>query len=335
MASSVGKNPVSNRAREVVKRVFRHENAVLVSILVVLTVALTIITQGKLVEPTNIRSILFRIGSVGIAAMGQTFVILSANIDVSLGGIALFCIILGSKLTTEMPYYQLVGHAVPVGLAILLMTLLGLGVGVVNGLSVSRLRIPAIVVTLAMWQLTKGGALLVSQGLTVCRLPRSLAFWGQGAIAGVPVPIITFIVVVVSTYFVLNYTAFGKSVYAAGGNPVAAWISGIGVQKVILLTYVIAGFLAALSGLTFLGHTMMGSQMSASGLEFDTISSVVVGGVSLGGGKGNVPGAVIGIIIIAVLNNAMIVIGLSPASQYLVKGAVIFAAVAIDTTRRR
>ncbi|MBA7670489.1 Ribose import permease protein RbsC [subsurface metagenome] len=162
-----------------------------------------------------------------------------------------------------------------------------------------------------------------------------MAFLGSGVVAGVPVPIIIFIVVAVVGYFVLNHTTFGRSVYAVGGNPVAAWLSGIRVQNIKFSVYVICGFTAALAGIIMLGRIMCASMAAGTGLLFDAISSVVIGGVSLFGGRGTVIGVIIGVMIIGVINNGMNIMGLHPALQSIAKGAVIFVAVAIDSTRRR
>jgi ribose/xylose/arabinose/galactoside ABC-type transport system permease subunit len=186
-----------------------------------------------------------------------------------------------------------------------------------------------------MWQIAKGIAFQVTQGMTILQLPRSVAFFGTGAIAGVPVPIIIFVVVCVIAYFLLNHTSFGRSVYAVGGNTVSAWLSGIKVHLVQLSVFIVSGILATLGGLIYLGRTMCGSMLSAGGLELDSIAAVCIGGVSLFGGRGTIIGVIIGVIIISVINNGMVVFALDPALQNLVKGGVIIAAVAVDTVRRR
>lgn len=326
--------PTGAKGREVARRFFRHENAVLISILAVIVIVLAVVTRGKLVAPSNVRNILLQSSTRGIAAIGEAFVILTAGIDLSIGGLAVMTAILGAKLLTERPIHLLAEPA-PMSLAIPLMLLLGLGVGSINGLSVSRIGMPPLVVTLAMWQMTQGAALTITQGNWIRGIPRAFTFFGQGTVSGVPVPVIIFIIAAVIAYFVLTHTTFGKSVYAVGGNPTSAWLSGIRVPVILFSVYAISGFMAAFAGFITLSRVMAGSMTIAAGLELDVIASVVVGGVSLFGGRGTLVGTVIGVIIIGVARNAMVIMAVDPAIQQLVTGGIIFAAVAADTLRRR
>jgi ribose/xylose/arabinose/galactoside ABC-type transport system permease subunit len=215
------------------------------------------------------------------------------------------------------------------------MLLAAIGWGVINGLAVSRIGMPPLIVTLAMWQVTKGVAFEIGEGRSIGHLPDSLTFFGSGSVYGVPVPVIVFITVSVIGYFVLQYTTFGRSVYAVGGNPVSAWLSGIKVKHILFLVYVISAFLAGLAGLIFLGRIMTASMETLGGLELDSIAAVVIGGVSLMGGRGSIIGVVIGTIMIGVINNGMSILGADPFLQGVAKGVIIITAVAIDYIRRR
>jgi ribose/xylose/arabinose/galactoside ABC-type transport system permease subunit len=148
------------------------------------------------------------------------------------------------------------------------------------------------------------------------------------------VPVIVFIIVAVIAYLALKHTAFGHSVYAIGGNPVTAWISGLNVNRILFSVYFISGLLAALAGLLIVSRTMAASMVTATGLELDSIASVAVGGVSLAGGRGNIIGVVIGVLIVAVVTNGMIVLAVNPAIQGIMLGFIILAAVGVDTMRR-
>jgi ribose/xylose/arabinose/galactoside ABC-type transport system permease subunit len=320
-------------ARNVIRGITRHENFALGIILAVIAIVLAVITGGRSIAPGNVRNVIVQSSTRGIASIGQAFAILGGNFDLSVGGIALLATVLSASMMTNLPEYNILGSPVPMAVAIPIMLLAGLGVGTLNGLSVSRIKMPPLIVTLAMWQMTKGIAYQICKGYTIIELPQSLAF-GQSYLAGVPVPVIFFVAVVAIGYFVLHYTTFGRSVYASGGNPVSAWLSGVKVHNVTLYTYMISGFLAALAGLITMSRTMCGTMMSMSGLELDTIAAVCIGGVSLMGGRGTLTGVVIGVLIIGTINNGMTVIGLNPAFQDLVRGGVIFAAVAVDYTRR-
>ena len=327
--------PLGVRAREVARRLLRHENAVLVGILVVIIAVLAGVSGGYTVSLANVRNVLIQSTMRGIAALGQGFVLLTGNFDLSVGGLATMTSLLGAALLTENLKRSLLGHPVAIGLAILLMLLAGLGIGAANGLSVSRLRMPALIVTLAMWQITNGIAFQIGKAQTVAGLPQSMAVFGQGEVAGVPVPVIIFIIVAVIAYFFLNYTTFGRSIYATGGSPASAYLSGIRVPNIQLAAFLICGFTSALASLTFLSRAMSASTQHVLGLELDSIASCVIGGISLFGGRGTIIGIVLGVMIIGVIGNGMNVSGLPAPVQDVIRGAIIVIAVAIDNWRRR
>ena len=325
-----------SRAREIFRRFLRHENALLIVVLVALIASMSIITHGLTTRVENIINVLLQSSIRGVASAGQAFVILTAGIDVSVGGIGVMCALLGAGLMTEDTYVNYIGHPVSLYLVIPLMLLVGAGWGAINGFSVSRLMMPPLIVTLAMWEITKGAGFIMSRGVYLAKQPRALAILGgSGTIAGLPLPVIIFAVVAAIGYFVLNHTSFGRSIYAVGGNPLSAWLSGIEVKRVRLTAYVVSGFLAGLAGVLMTARTMSASLQTLAGLELDTIAAVCVGGISLMGGKGSLIGAVIGVLIIGVINNAMSILGAGPGLQGTAKGAIIFSAVAVDFLRRR
>jgi putative xylitol transport system permease protein len=149
------------------------------------------------------------------------------------------------------------------------------------------------------------------------------------------VPVIIFVVVAVIGYLVLNYTTYGRSIYATGGNPVSAWLAGINVKHILFSVFMISGFATGLAGLVQTARSMSAAMTNLIGLELDAIASVVMGGVSLFGGRGTLIGVVIGVFIIGIINNGMNLLMISPAFQSIVKGAIIVAAVGIDCLRRR
>ena len=322
-------------ARDIAKRIFRHENAVLASVLAVLIVGLAVITGGKSISPVNVRNVILQSSMRGIAAIGELFVILTANIDLAVGGVGLMASILGSTLLTERLESNIIGFPVPLIVGVLIMLLVGMSIGAFNGFLVSRIHVPALIVTLSVWLMTTGGAYQICRGFTIMGLPRSASWLGQGVVAGVPVPIIVFVTVAAVAYFVLNYTTFGRSVYAVGGNPVSAYLSGIKVQNVQLSVYIISGFLAAFASFVTLSRIMSSSLKAVTGLEIDAIAAVAIGGISLAGGRGNILGVVVGTIIMGVINNFMNVMEVAPALYDMIKGGVIFAAVAVDSQRRK
>ena len=320
----------------VIGRVFQKQpNVLLGAVLAGLIGVMAVITGGLSSSRVNMMNVLIQSSTRGIASVGQSFVILTSGIDVSVGGMALSSALLGSVLMTTDMKLNLVGYAVPLPLGLLIMVMLGAGWGSINGLLVSRVGVPPLIVTLGMWQIATGFAFQVGGGFTIYGLPEGIAFFGQGMIAGLPVPIIIFIFVAVVAYLVLNYISYGRSIYATGGNPISAWLSGINTKNILFSVFAISGFLAGLASIVMTGRTRTASMASLGGLELDSIASATVGGVSLMGGRGSIIGVVMGALIIGVLNNALSILGANPAMQGLIKGVVIIGAVAVDYLRRR
>ena len=324
----------SGSAKDVAKRVLRHENIMLAIVLAALTAVMGVVTNGLTASRANMANVLLQSSIRGVVAIGQAFVILTSGIDISVGGVGLFCSIVGGSVLTES-MFNIVGYSIPIPAAILLMLVVGLGWGTINGTLVARIGMPALIVTLGMWEVTDGAAFNLSGGRSLSEIPEAMAFIGQGQIAGVPVPVVIFIVVAVIAYFVLNHTTFGRNIYAVGGNPVSAWLSGINVKQMVFSVYAISGFCAGLAGSIMLGRVMSASMRTLEGLELDSIAAAAIGGVSLMGGRGNLIGVVIGAIIIGVVNNGMSVLGAGPDMQGIVKGLIIIIAVAIDYIRGR
>jgi ribose/xylose/arabinose/galactoside ABC-type transport system permease subunit len=326
--------PSQITAREVGKRIWRHENAVLGIIFAAITIGMAILNQGKTLPWSNVRILLIGSFSRGIAAVGQAFVMLTAGIDVSIGGLALMTAMIGATTLTSTAGRNVVGAPLPLGVSMILLLLAGLGIGALNGLAVSRLFMPPLIVTLAMWKITKGIGYQLCKGIYILGQPESLGLFGYG-LDPIPAPIILFIVIAVAAYFVLNYTTFGRSVYAVGGNPASAFLSGLNVKRILLSVYMISGFLAAVAGFTLLANATGASMQHALNLEIDSIAMAAVGGISLMGGRGNIIGVVLGTLIVGTIKNGLSVYGVDPSVEVIATGALIFAAIAVDTLRRR
>ena len=316
-------------------KVARNENFALAVILVVLTAVFGVMTRGLSLSRANVLNVLLQSSMRGVVSVGQALVILTAGIDVSVGGLSALVACIGGALMTTMPGY--VGP-IPVSASLMLMLLAGAGLGAVSGLFVSRLRLAPLIVTLAMWQITRGAASVVSKEESIY-LPDVMAFVAHQSIGGVPIAVFILVGAIVLGYFVLNHTTFGNSVYAVGGNEASAWLSGIKTRNTVFWVYVISGFCAAIAAIVQVSRVMSASPViwGITGLELtiDSIAAVVIGGVSLFGGKGSIIGVLLGVLIIGVLNNGMNLAGLNIFTQYLLKGGVILAAVGVDVWRRR
>jgi ribose/xylose/arabinose/galactoside ABC-type transport system permease subunit len=311
------------------KRLLRDANSILVFVIIVLMAMSAFVSGGKAVKLLNIQNILGQVSSRGIASIGQLFVMLAGGIDISVGGMAQLSMCTGALLMS--------GKFGPTALAagIGIMLLVGLAGGLINGLLVSRLGIVPLIVTLCMWLITEALTLVVTgPEKKIGNLPPGLAFF-NGYILGVPVLFIIFIAVAVTAYFVLNYTSYGRSVYATGGNPVSAFLCGVDVKKIKLTTYAISGFLAGLAGLAVTSRSMSASGPLVGPLEFDTITALSMGGVSFAGGRGGVVGSALGVIILGLIGNTMNLMKVAFPVQSAAKGAIILIAIVIYNLRQR
>nr|WP_251713045.1 ribose ABC transporter permease [Lactococcus ileimucosae] len=291
--------------------------------LIVLMIVITIINPNFLTT-NNLLNLLLQVTANGFIAFGMTFVILTSGIDLSVGSI----LALSSAITAG-----LIANGMPVPLAIVVALLLGGVLGMINGLLISFGKLVPFIVTLATMTIFRGATLVytngnpITQGMSNSYL---FKFLGQGYILGIPFPVILMFAVFIILYIVLHKTAFGKSVYALGGNEKAAYISGIKLNKVKILIYTISGVMASISGLIITSRLSSAQPTAGASYEMDAIAAVVLGGTSLMGGKGSLIGTLIGALIIGVLNNGLNIIGVSAFWQQVVKGVVILIAVMLD-----
>jgi ribose transport system permease protein len=316
-------------AREVARRVLAQENAVIGIALVGLIAVLGGISRGATVTRGNMANVLIQSSVRGVTAVGQAFCILTANFDLSVSGVGVMTMMLGSSMmTTE--WTNILGYPASPFMAIPVMLVVGACWGLLSGALVSRFNMPSLIVTFGVWQIGYGVAYYVTEGKAVTSLPESFAVYGS-----LPAGPIIFFSVAAVAYFVLTYTGFGRRVYATGGSPVSAYLSGINVKNTYLAVFAISGLCAGLAAMLMTSRAMSGSIEGLRGLELDSIASVVIGGVSLFGGRGNMIGVVLGALLIGVVNNAMSVMHMGHAGRYIVKGAIIIGAVAADILRRR
>ncbi|PCE22442.1 ABC transporter permease [Paraburkholderia acidicola] len=258
---------------------------------------------------------------VSIIAIGMTFVIIARQIDLSVGSTLALS---GMSAALAMAY---VGDSWFVG------ALAGIGtgavVGLINGVITTRLNIPSFLVTLGTLSAARGLALLLTTTRPVIITNDSfISIFGEGDIAGVPVPIIWTGLAVIGGILLLHYSVFGRQVYAAGGNPTAALYSGINIRRVTTLAFVLTGMLAGVAALVLSARSHAARPDVVQGLELDVIASVTLGGCSLFGGRGFVLGTLLGSLIIGTLNNGLVLLGVSSSLQLVIKGAIIVAAVA-------
>ncbi len=265
-------------------------------------------------------------------AVGMTFVILTAGIDLSVGSILALCGAITAGLLKN-------GIAIPslnlyIGFTILGALLAGIVVGCVlgffNGLVITKFSVPPFVATLAMLTMARGLMMLYTNGFPISAFPNSFVQIGNGNFLGLPMPVWILLFLVALAILLTKYMKLGRYIYAIGGNENAAKLSGININKIKIIVYTIAGALAAIAGVITTAKLDSAQPNAGSGYELDAIAAVVIGGTSLSGGKGSILGTVLGAIIIGVLNNGLILLNVSPFWQQVVKGAVILSAVIID-----
>lgn len=318
------------------RRLLYSEDLLRVCVLVAVVVVFGRLTGGVTYSPQGIVNTLLQSSVVGIAAIGQTFVILTGAIDVSSYGIGVLASVLGASVLTSRFDLNIVGgNPLPVGVGVAIMLAVGLAMGAVNGVLVARLRVPSLVATLGTWQIGFGLAEAIGGGYTITDLAPGLGLFGQEWVAGMPVPVIEMLVLFAVAAYVLHHTSFGRSIYAVGGNPASAYLSGIKVQRIQLLVFVISGFMVSVAAVSIESRMMAVSIRTLTGLQIDSIAAVAVGGVSIFGGKGTVLGVLIGTLILAVIDSGLGSIGASTDIQDTVKGAIIILAVSIEFFRRR
>ena len=291
--------------------------------LIILMAVITIINSNFLTA-NNLLNLLLQVTSNALIAFGMTFVILTGGIDLSVGSI----LALSSALTAG-----LLGSGMPVTLAILISLILGCILGMMNGLLISYGKLAPFIVTLATMTIFRGATLVYTNGNPITKGLSDtflFQFLGQGYIVGIPFPVIIMFIVFIVLYVLIHKTAFGKSVYAIGGNEKAAYISGVKLNKVKIIIYSISGIMASISGLIITSRLSSAQPTAGASYEMDAIAAVVLGGTSLSGGKGRILGNLIGALIIGVLNNGLNIIGVSAFWQQVVKGVVILIAVLID-----
>jgi inositol transport system permease protein len=303
------------------------------------------IAEPRFLSPLNLFNVLRQVSIYGLLAVGMTFVILTAGIDLSIGSLVAFCGLVAAAVAKGGISNRFnVGAGQDVlgygwELAALAAICVGLAAGFLQGFAITRLKVPPFVVTLGGMSAWRGAALLFAAGGPISGFPPDFVWWGQGRILGqVPVPVICFLTFAILAHIVLRYTRYGRQVYAVGGNPEAARLSGLNVRRVTLSVYVIMGFFAGLGSFVLAARLNSAEAVAGTGYELTVIASVVIGGTSLFGGVGSIFGTVIGTILIGVLLNGLVLIDVSSYVQQIIIGVIIVLAVAFDTfakSRRR
>lgn len=295
-------------------------------IALILVVVLLSVISKEFRTVSNILSLVRQSTVNGFIAFGMTCVILTGGIDLSVGSVL--------ALTTAIAA-SLISSGTSVGIAFIVALALGVAFGLISGILVTKGRLQPFIATLITMTVYRGLTYIFMDGKPISNLGDSflLKFFGRGSVLRIPFPVILFVIIFFVFYFMLNKTTFGRRIYATGSNENCAKLVGVKTDKTKLIVYGISGLMSALAGLILLSRLGSAQTTLGSGYELDAIAAVALGGTSMSGGRGKITGTLTGILIIAVLNNGLNILGVSSYYQDVVKGLVILIAVLSDRKR--
>lgn len=310
-----------NSRRERRRESFRLES---LAVLFLLGAAASVLTPYFL-SPGNILNIFLATSVIGIIGVGSTFVISMAAIDLSVGSLLALSAVFGASMVKPL--------GLPWPSAVIVSVASGWLFGLINGLLVTRARIPSFIVTLGMLGIARGLAYILTNGRAIYDLPDPLVFLGQGRILGIPMPVIIFLAIALVAHLVLMYTRFGRHTLFIGDNLVAARETGLRVERHQVQVFALSGGLAGLAGLVQMGRINAADPSAGLLFELTAITAAIIGGTNLFGGRGTIIGTVIGALIMGVVQNGLNLMAVQSFYQQVVIGAVLIAAVWLDRLR--
>lgn len=306
--------------------------AAALTFLIAMIAIVDVASHGSFLEPSNIVRVLRQITYNCVLGIGQTFVIITSGIDLSVGSLVALTGVVAALFanSVHLSGFPLIAATLIVAVAV------GCAAGWVNALPVVKLNLPPFITTLAMLEMALGASFILSHGRPVALRSAAFENIGIGSIFGLPIPVIWMLGVIIAASVLLTRTRFGRYVFAIGGNEEAARLAGVNVVRVKTLVYMISGGCAAIVGFLYMALFSSGSPQTGTGDELlESIAAVVVGGTSLMGGRGSVVGTFFGALLIGVLYNAMNLLGVDSYLQKVLLGAVILLAVVLDELRKR
>ena len=278
-------------------------------------------------QASNLLNILLASATIGVLAIGATYVISSAGLDLSLGSVLGLSAVVGAFTAERL--------GLPWPLAVAACLAAGALAGWINGQLVTRAAIPAFIVTLGMLGIARGLALIISDGRAIYGLPEGIVFLGQGRPFGVPMPVFIFIGVAIVTHYILSHTRFGAHTLAIGDNEAAARATGIQVDRHRRKLYAFSGLMAGIAGLIFMARVNAGDPTAGLNYELTAITAAIIGGTNLFGGRGSILGTMIGALIMGVLQNGLNLLAVQSYYQQMAIGAVLILAVFLDQWQAR
>lgn len=274
----------------------------------------------------NLAIVARQVSLSAIIAIGMTFVILLGGIDLSVGSVV--------ALASVITGFVMAKLQMPIPVAILSGLLTGALVGIANGILVIKTRVPPFIVTLGMMGVARGAALVITKGSTISGLPRAYLPLGQGFLFGVPIPVLILIVIAVITHIFLSRTTMGRHIYFIGSNEEAAVLSGINVNRVKTIVFMLCASLAAFEAVIETSRMSTAQPAAGVGYELTAIGAVIIGGASLFGGEGTILGTILGATLLGLITNGLILLGVSAYWQQVFSGSIIILAVTLDMWRK-
>ncbi|MCX7859263.1 MAG: ABC transporter permease [Chloroflexus sp.] len=287
-------------------------------ILLAILVAFAIVSP-QFLTINNILTLALQTSLIALVAIGMTFTIITGGIDLSVGSTAALAGAIAAGIAVQFGTYP--------GLLAGIAT--GLGIGAINGALIVGGRLPPFVATLASMAVARGLTLVYTQGRPIAGLDRSFTFWGSAAWLEIPIPVWILLITTIITHLILRQTRFGLHLYAIGGGEETARLAGVNVARVKFSAYIISGLCAALSGIILTARLWSAQPNAGIGLELDAIAAAVLGGSSLAGGVGGIPGTIAGSFIIGILANGLNLLGVPSYHQQVIKGAIFIVAVVL------
>lgn len=318
---------VTARKVSLLRRFGSWDGIGLLAVLVLVYVALSM-TAPNFFTLANQLNILQQAAFFGIVAFAMTMVIVAGEIDISVGSMA--------ALSSSLLGVLVVNTGWPLWAACIVVLMMAGLIGAFAGWIRAQFGVPTFIATLALYLALRGVAFLITDTFPIPIEASEFFYWGDGKIFGIiPVPAVYLLAVFVIIALIARKTVFGRSIYAVGGNAKSAELSGINVRKIRISVMAISAVAAAVTGLLQSAQLSSGNSSIANGLEFDAIAAAIIGGAALSGGKGTIVGTLIGVLFIAVLLNGMVMLGVNPYAQQVVRGAVVLIAVLVNVWRGR
>jgi len=314
------RNKIPARMTELLKEGETTVVVVLISLFIILG-----LLSPRFLTSYNIFSILRQSSIVGIVAMGQTLALIVGGFDLSVGSVAGLAGIVSGVAMVDLGF--------PLPICIMLGILVGMACGLSNGIIITKIGISPLIVTLGTAWIFKGIILVTTRGYPILKFPSAFYFLGQGYLGPVPLPVILMLITGAVCQLFLSLTRFGKHIYAVGANETASYLFGIKVHRVQMATYTICGAIAAFGGVILAARLSSAQPSAGQGWVLPSIAIAVIGGTRLGGGIGRISGTILGAVLIGTMNNALVLLGVSPYVQDIVSGGIVIVAVGVDIIR--